>query len=133
VAIDLAEAFLTSLSVNSKKLIHLRHDLNRGGIFGIEFDCIEELSSGMRPARSVNEPWATDMIVSAVTVALQEAFEVAQEPLRSFPLPAQPEVKDHRSDRMAVLPEVSLVIFSPTIVHLDSHGRFIGLDIRAAQ
>ena len=43
----------------------------------------------MRPARGVHEPWATDMIVSAITVALQEAFEVAQEPLGTFPLPAQ--------------------------------------------
>ena len=34
---------------------------------------------------------------------------------------------------MAVLPEVSLVIFASTIVHLDSHGRFIGLDVGAAQ
>ena len=55
----------------------------------IEFDGIEELSSGMRPARGVHELWATDMIVSAITVALQEAFEVAQEPLGTFPLPAQ--------------------------------------------
>jgi hypothetical protein len=37
------------------------------------------------------------MIVCAVTVALQQAFEVAQEPLRTFPFPAKPEVKDHRS------------------------------------
>ena len=34
---------------------------------------------------------------------------------------------------LAVLPEVSLMIFSPTIVHLHSHGGFIGLDIRTAQ
>jgi hypothetical protein len=87
----------------------------------------------MRPARGVHELWATDMIVSAVTVALQQAFEVAQEPLRTFSLPAKPEVKDHRSGRMAVLPEVSLVIFASTIVHLYSHGGFIGLDVRATQ
>jgi hypothetical protein len=116
-----------------KKLIHLRHDLNRGGIFGIEFDRIEELSPGLRPAGGVHELWATDMIVSAVTIALEQPFEVAQEALGSFPFPAQPEVKDHRSGRMAVLPEVSQVVFAPTIVHLDCHGGFIGLDMRAAQ
>src|SRR5260370_19230786 len=129
VTIDLAQAFVTSLGVDSKKLIHLCHGLNRGCIFGIELDRMEELSSGVRPARGVHELWATDMIVSAVTVALQYAFEDAHEPLGTFPLPPKPEVKDHRSGRMAVLPEVSLVIFAPTIVHLYSHGGFIGLDI----
>jgi hypothetical protein len=38
-----------------------------------------------------------------------------------------------RRARSAVLPEVSLVILSPAIVHLHGHGRFIGLDIGAAQ
>ena len=33
---------------------HLCHDLNRGCIFGIELDRIEELSSGVRPARGVH-------------------------------------------------------------------------------
>jgi hypothetical protein len=48
VTIGLVQAFLASLGVDSKKLIHLGHDLNRGGIFGIEFNRIEELSPGMR-------------------------------------------------------------------------------------
>ena len=78
----------------------------------------------MRPARRMHELWATDMIVSAVTVALQDAFKVAQKLLRTFSLPAQPEVEDHRSARPAVLPEVSLVIFSSTIVHLHSTRSF---------
>ena len=55
----------------------------------------------MRRARALG----TDMIVSAVTVALQQAFEVTQEPLRTFPLPAKPEVKHRRAARSAVLPE----------------------------
>jgi hypothetical protein len=87
----------------------------------------------MRPARGVHDLWATDMIVSAVTVALEYALEVAQEPSGTFSFPAKPEVKDHRSDRMAVSPEVSLVIFAATIVHLHSDGCFIGLDIGTAQ
>src|SRR5260370_1410998 len=44
----------------------------------------------MRPARDMHELWATDMIVSAVTVALQQAFEAAQEPLRTFPTDPTP-------------------------------------------
>src|SRR5208282_4656367 len=133
VTIDLAQAFVTSLGVDSKKLIHLCHGLNRGCIFGIELDRIEELSSGVRPARGVHELWATDMIVSAVAVALQQTLEVAQEPSGTFPLPPKRKVKHHRSTRPAVLPEVSLVIFAPSIVHLHSDGCFIGLDIGTAQ
>ena len=84
----------------------------------------------MRPAaRRARASGSTDMIVGAVTVALEEAFEVAQEPLGTFAFPAKPEVKDHRSGRMTVLPEVSLVVFAPAIVHLNCHGGFIGLDI----
>jgi hypothetical protein len=40
---------------NRKNGIHLRHDVNRGLIFGIEFDRIKKLSPGMRPARGMNE------------------------------------------------------------------------------
>src|ERR1700722_10938910 len=87
----------------------------------------------MRPARSMHEPFATDMIVSAVTVGLQDACKVAQELFGTFSLPTHSQVEDHRSARPAVLPEVSLMIFSPTIVHLHSNGRFIGLNVGAAQ
>jgi hypothetical protein len=73
------------------------------------------------------------MITSAVTVALQQTLEVAQEPLGTFPLPAKPEVKEYRSGWIAVLPEVPLVVFASTIVHLYSHGGFIGLDVGTAQ
>src|SRR5271166_2747580 len=83
----------------------------------------------MRPARGVHDALSTDMIVTSVAVALQQTLEVAQEPSGTFPFPAKPEVKHHQSTRPAVLPEVSLVIFAPTIVHLHSDGCFIGLDI----
>jgi hypothetical protein len=87
----------------------------------------------MRPARGLHESLATDMIVSAVTVGLQDAFKVAQELFGTFSLPTHSKVEYHRSARPAVLPEVSLMIFSPPIVHLHSNGRFIGLDVGAAQ
>jgi hypothetical protein len=54
---------LASLGVNSKRLIHLRHGLNPDGIFGVEFDCIEGLSSGAGSARSVDELWATGTLI----------------------------------------------------------------------
>src|SRR5260370_38156093 len=73
VTIDLAQAFVTSLGVDSKKLIHLCHGLNRGCIFGIELDRIEELSSGVRPARGVRALCATYMCLNSLRVAFHDA------------------------------------------------------------
>src|SRR5258705_6386136 len=56
-------------------------------------------------------------------------LEVTQEPFGAFPFPTHPKIEHHWATRPAVLPEVSLVIFASTIVHLHSHGRFVGLDI----
>ena len=123
---------MTGLGVDGKKLIHLRHDPKRGLICGIEFDRIEELSPGMRPACRVHDLGSAHMIVNAVTVALESTLEVTQEPFGTLPFPTHPKIEHHWATRPAVLPEVSLVIFSPTIVHLHPHGRFIGLDIGTA-
>jgi hypothetical protein len=87
----------------------------------------------MRPARGMHDPLATDMIISAVTVGLQDAFKVAQELLGTFPFPTHSKIKHHWATRSAILPEVSLMIFSPTIVHLHAHRCFVRLDIGAAQ
>src|SRR6516162_8060553 len=124
---------MSGFGVDGKKLIDLSHDQNRVPIFGIEFERIEKLSPGMRPARRVHQLLSTDMIVCAVTVALEDAFEVAKKQLRPFPSAAKPKIKHHRSTRSAVLPEVSLMVFAPTIVHLYCHGRFIGLNVGAIQ
>jgi hypothetical protein len=59
----LAQIFISGLGVNGKELIHLHHDSNRCLIFGIEFDCIEKLSPGMRPARGVDDSGSADVIV----------------------------------------------------------------------
>ena len=51
-------------TIDSKKFIYLRHDPDRALIFGIDFDRLEELSPGMRPARRVDDSGSADMIVS---------------------------------------------------------------------
>jgi hypothetical protein len=76
---------------------------------------------------------STHMIVCRVTVTLEYALEVAQEPFGTFPFPAHPEVEHHRSARPAVLPEIGLVIFAFCALRLDIDRRFIGLDIVSGQ
>src|SRR5260370_26018833 len=78
VTIALAQAFLAGLGVDRKKLIHLRHDPNRGLISGIEFDCIKELSPGMRPPRGMNHLFSTHLLISAVTGAFGDSRKAAQ-------------------------------------------------------
>ena len=99
---------------------------------GIEFDRVEELAPGVRPTRHVHQARAAHLIIGPVTVALQPASKVAQEALGPLPLAAQPEVKHHRTARVAVLPQVGLMILAPPIMHLHPHRRFIGLQVAAA-
>jgi hypothetical protein len=63
---------------------------------------------------------------------LEPARKVAQEALGPVALAAQPEVEHHRAARLAVLPQVSLMVLAPAVVHLHPHRRFIGLNIGAA-
>src|SRR6202023_4116927 len=113
---------ISGLGIDGKKLIHLRHDANRDLIFGIEFDCIEELSPGMRPPRGVHDTLSTDMIVGSIAVTLEDPLEVTQEPFGTFSFPAHPKIENDWANRSAVFPEGSLVIFAPTLVHLHCHG-----------
>ena len=83
----------------------------------------------MRPARRVHDLLSTDMIVSPVTITLQDPLEVTQEPFGTFSFPAHPKIEHHRSARATVLPEVSLMVFATTIVRLHTYGRFIDLNV----
>ena len=60
------------LAIDNKKFIHLRHDPDRALIFGIDFEPLEELSPGMRPARCVDDSGSADMIIGSVAIALSD-------------------------------------------------------------
>src|SRR6266851_861845 len=64
-----------------------------------EFDRFEELAPGMRPARCVDDSGSADMIVSPVTVTLEDALEVTQESFGPFSFATHSKVEDHRSGR----------------------------------
>jgi hypothetical protein len=102
-SLDELPAFLAGLGIDCKKLIHLRHDPNRGLIFGIEFYCIEELSPRMCPACPVHDFGSTNMIVSAVAVALEQTLEVTQEPFGTFSFPAHPKIEHNCGTQPTVL------------------------------
>jgi hypothetical protein len=76
----------------------------------------------MRPTRCVDDSGTADMIVGPVTITLEDALEVAQEPFGSFSFATHSKVEDHRSGWPAVLPKVGLVVFSSAIVHLIMAG-----------
>ena len=95
----------------------------------MEFDRVEELASGVRPTGHVHQAFAAHLIVSPVAIALQPAGKVAQEALGPLPLAAQPEVEHHRAARVAVLPQVGLMVLASPVVHLHPHRRFIGLEV----
>ena len=108
---------------HSEKFVHLRHDPDCALIFGIEFKRFEELATRMRDAAAVHQAIVFgDLIVGAVAIALEDALEVAQEPLGTLSFPAKPKVKHYHSTWCAVLPKVGLVVFSSAIVHLIMAG-----------
>jgi hypothetical protein len=87
----------------------------------------------MCPTRRVDDSGSADMIVSPVTVTLEDAFEVTQESFGPFSFTTHSKVEDHRSLRATVLPKVGLVVFSSAIVHLHIHRGLVCLDIVALE
>jgi hypothetical protein len=87
----------------------------------------------MRPARRVDDSGSADMIVSPVTVTLEDPLEITQEPFGPFSFTTHSKVEDHWSGWPAVLPKVGLVVFSPAIMHLHIHRGLVCLDIVAPE
>ena len=75
----------------------------------------------------------THVIVGGITVSLQDPVELSQKLFWSIPSSTHTEVKDHGSSRSTVLPQVSLMMFFSTVLHLHRHGSFVGLDVTAAE
>jgi hypothetical protein len=123
------ESSLACSGIDSEKFVHLRHDSDCALIFGIEFKRFEELPPRVRPAPRMHDLGSADMIVGAVAIALEDALEVAQEPLGTLSFPAKPKVKHYHSTWCAVLPKVGLVVFASAVVHLHCHRGFVCLDI----
>jgi hypothetical protein len=75
------------------RIIDPRHNARGNGIAGIKPHGLEKVSPRMRPARRMHQLRPTDSVVGGIAVALQNAFEVFQEPPRPLAAPAQTKVK----------------------------------------
>jgi len=95
----------------------------------MEFHRIEKVPPRMRPATRVHHFRPAYMLIGTIAVGLQNAFEVAQELLGTFPPAPQAEIEHHSAPRPAVLPEISLMILPSPVVHLYIHRSFIGLNV----
>ncbi len=94
--------------------------------------CFEKLSSGMRPTSGMYHSRPTDLVIRCITVGLENAFELSQEPLRPIAPATQAEIKHHASSGATVLPEVRLVVLTSALACLHIDWRFIRLNITSA-
>src|ERR1700758_1451378 len=83
----------------------------------------------MRPTCGVHDLRAAHMLVSAVAVALQNTFELAEKLPGAFSAASQLEVEHHASSGRAVLPQISLMVLPALIMHLHIHRSLIRLDV----
>src|SRR5215471_5002354 len=122
-----------SLGIDTKKLVHLRHDPNRGLIFGIEFNRVKKFPPCMCPTACMHDSGSAHSVICTVAVALEYSCKISKEPFGSFPFTPKPEIEHHRPVGSTVLPEISLAVLSSAIVHLYAHRSFIRLDVVAFQ
>src|ERR1035441_1560169 len=107
------EVLFARLGVDAEQLIAQPHDARGGRIAGVELGSLEELSSRVPPTCGMHDPRPADVIVGAIAVGLQNAFELFQEFLWPVAPPPQAEVEHHPASRSPVLPEISLMVLAP--------------------
>src|SRR5271167_1484572 len=86
----------------------------------------------MGPTRGMYHARPADLIVGCITVSLQNAFELSQEPLRPIASATQAEIKHHASSGATVLPEVRLVVLTSALACLHIDRGFIRLNVASA-
>ena len=86
----------------------------------------------MGPTSGVYHVRPTDLIVGRISVGLENAFELSQEPLRPIASATQAEVEHRGSSGATVLPQIGLVILSPAFVCLHIDWGFVGLYVSSA-
>src|SRR5208337_4453199 len=86
----------------------------------------------MSPTSGMHHSRPADLVISHVSIGLENAFELSQEPLRSIPSTAHSEIKDHGSSGATVLPKIRLVILSPALARLYIDWGFVRLNVASA-
>ena len=85
----------TCSRIDGKEFIHQLDDPCQVLIFGIQLHRIDKLPSCVRQTTGMDHLGAANVVIASIAVGLQDAFELAQKPLRTFSLTAHPEVEDH--------------------------------------
>ncbi len=70
---------------------------------------------------------SADVVVGLIAVGLQNPFPVAQELFGALAPAAQLKLKHRFPIRLAVLPQVGLVIFTTLVMHLDGNRGLVSL------
>src|ERR1700760_4110360 len=119
----------TSFGIDREQLVNPCHNARRGAIARTEFQGFKGFSTCMRPTTGVHHVGPAHLFVSGIAVSLQNAFELSQKSFGSFPSTAQSKVEDHTATRPAILPKVSLMVLTSSIVHLHADWRLICLNV----
>src|ERR1017187_5214325 len=126
------EVLFARQGVEPEQLVDPRHDARGDHVARMELGRLEKLPSRMRPASGMHDPRSADAIIGAITVGLQNAFELPQKLLWPVAPPPQTEVEHYAASRPAVLPQIRLMVLPPPIVHLHIYRRLISLNVTAA-
>src|SRR5205085_12229978 len=86
----------------------------------------------VRSTAGMHDLGSAYLFISGVAITLQDAFELSQKSLGAVASTPEPKIEHYIAARPAVLPQVGLMVFASSVVHLHAHWRFICLDIRAA-
>src|SRR6266849_2241720 len=86
----------------------------------------------MGPTSSMYHSRPADLIISRVSVSLENAFELSQEPLRPIASATQAEIEHHASSGATVLPKVRLVVLTSALACLHIDWGFIRLNVSSA-
>src|SRR6266481_4151335 len=86
----------------------------------------------MSPTSGMYHLRPADLVISRVSIGLENAFELSQEPLRPIASATQAEIEHHASSGATVLPEVRLVILPSALACLHINWGFIRLNVTSA-
>src|SRR5712692_3420504 len=86
----------------------------------------------MGPTSSMYHSRPADLIISRVSVSLENAFELSQEPLRPIASATQAEIEHRASSGATVLPEVRLMVLTSALACLHIDWGFIRLNVTSA-
>src|SRR5436305_10858084 len=121
----------TSLGIDRKQRIDSRYKARRDTILRVEFQCFHKLSARVRPTAGMHDLGSAHLFISGVAVTLQDAFKLSQKSLGAVASTPESKIEHYVPAGPAVLPQVGLMVFASSVVHLHAHWRFICLDIRA--